>query len=43
MQAVNSGRTIVDIPCAAGAAVQEVYHKTMAILLEEGGDKTNAG
>ncbi len=32
VEAVNSGLTIIDIDCAAGEAVREVYKKTMKIL-----------
>ncbi len=32
IEAVNTGLTIVDIDCAAGKAVREVYHETIKIL-----------
>lgn len=32
VEAVNNGLTIVDIDCAAGEAVREIYKKTMKIL-----------
>ena len=38
VKAINNGQTIVDIHCTSGTAVKEVYHKTMNLLLEKGGD-----
>ncbi len=35
VKAVNSGHTIVDIECISGAAVKEVYQKTMKLLFEQ--------
>ena len=32
VQAINSGQTIVDRECAAGAAVKEIYERTMQLL-----------
>jgi len=37
VKAINNGQTIVDIECTSGAAVREVYHKTMNLLFEKGG------
>lgn len=37
VKAINNGQTIVDIDCASGTAVKEVYHKTMTLLFEKGG------
>ena len=34
-KAINNGQTIVDIDCASGEAVREVYNKTMKLLFEE--------
>jgi len=36
VEAVNQGRSIVDIDCPAGSAAKEVYTKTARLLLEEG-------
>jgi len=36
VEAVNHGRSIVDIDCSAGRAAKEVYAKTIRILLAEG-------
>ena len=36
VKAINNGQTIVDIECTSGAAVREVYHKTMNLLFEKG-------
>ena len=36
VKAINNGQTIVDIDCASGVAVKEVYHKTMNLLFEKG-------
>lgn len=38
VKAVNSGMTIADMDCKSGAAAKEVYHKTMNLLFEEGGE-----
>lgn len=38
VKAINNGQTIVDIDCTSGTAVKEVYHKTMNLLFEKGGD-----
>ena len=35
VKAINSGKTIVDIECAAGSAVREVYQQVMDRLLED--------
>lgn len=32
VEAVNQGKSIVDVPCSAGSAVTEVYAKTMRVL-----------
>ena len=37
VKAINNGQTIVDIDCASGTAVKEVYHKAMKLLFEKGG------
>ncbi|MGI6524353.1 MAG: ATP-binding protein [Bdellovibrionota bacterium] len=37
IKAVNSGQTIVDIDCESGAALKEVYHKTISLLLKKVG------
>lgn len=37
IKAVNSGQTIVDIPCPSGAAVKAVYDRTMSLLFAENG------
>lgn len=37
VKAINNGGTIVDINCASGEAVKEVYNKTIKMLFEEGG------
>ncbi|MHC1758932.1 MAG: ATP-binding protein [Negativicutes bacterium] len=36
VEAVNQGRSIVDIDCSAGRAAKEVYAKTVRILLADG-------
>lgn len=36
VKAVNSGKTIVDINCASGRAVKEIYDKTIDLLFENG-------
>ncbi len=36
VQAVNNGQTIVDIQCASGKAVKEVYAQTMELFFEKG-------
>lgn len=36
VEAVNQGRSIVDIDCSAGKAAKEVYAKTIRILLADG-------
>jgi MinD superfamily P-loop ATPase len=33
VKAINNGQTIVDIDCASGVAVKEVYNKTMKLLM----------
>jgi len=38
VKAVNNGQTIVDIDCTSGTAVKDVYHKTMNLLFEKGGE-----
>lgn len=38
VKAINNGQTIVDIDCTSGTAVKEIYHKTMNLLFEKGGD-----
>ncbi|GLI49935.1 ATPase [Tepidanaerobacter syntrophicus] len=38
VKAINNGQTIVDIDCTSGTAVKEVYHKTMSLLFEKGGN-----
>lgn len=35
VKAVNNGQTIVDIDCASGQAVKEVYYKTMNLLFRQ--------
>ena len=35
VEAINNGQTIVDIDCISGAAVKEIYKKTIDILFEE--------
>jgi MinD superfamily P-loop ATPase len=35
VKAINNGQTIVDIDCSAGAAVKEVFEKTMDLLFEK--------
>lgn len=37
VRAINNGQTIVDIDCASGRAVKEVYNKTIKLLFEEEG------
>lgn len=37
VKAINNGRSVVDINCAAGMAVKDAYHKTMALLFKKGG------
>lgn len=37
VKAINNGQTIVDIDCISGAAVREVYKKTMEMLFEKDG------
>ena len=37
VKAVNNGQTIVDIDCASGTTVKEVYDRTMNLLFETGG------
>jgi len=37
VKAINNGQTIVDIDCTSGAAVKEVYNKTIGLFFEEGG------
>jgi MinD superfamily P-loop ATPase len=32
VKAINSGKSIVDIDCASGRAVQPLFYKTMQIL-----------
>lgn len=32
VRAVNTGRTVVELDCAAGKAVREVFHNTMQLL-----------
>ncbi|MHB8963966.1 MAG: ATP-binding protein [Saccharofermentanales bacterium] len=34
VKAINSGRTIVDVDCASGRAVREVYARTMRLLTD---------
>jgi MinD superfamily P-loop ATPase len=38
VKAINNGQTIVDIDCASGMAVKEVYNKTMELLFKFSGD-----
>lgn len=40
VEAVNQGRSIVDIDCSAGKAAKEVYAKTIRILLADGQSST---
>ena len=40
VEAVNQGRSIVDIDCSAGKAAKEVYSKTIRILLADGQSST---
>ena len=40
VEAVNQGRSIVDIDCSAGRAAKEVYAKTIRILLADGQSST---
>jgi MinD superfamily P-loop ATPase len=35
VKAINDGQTIVDIDCASGTAVKEVYNKTMELLINK--------
>ncbi len=37
VRAINNGQTVVDIDCASGTAVKELYHKAMNLLFEKGG------
>lgn len=36
VRAVNSGVTVVDIDCPSGAAVKEIFRRTMALLFQDG-------
>lgn len=36
VKAVNNGQTIVDLDCASGRAVKEVYERTMELLFAGG-------
>jgi len=38
VKSINSGQTIVEIDCISGVAVKEIYHKTLNLLFEKGGD-----
>ena len=40
VEAVNQGRSIVDVNCSAGKAAKEVYAKTIRILLADGQSST---
>ena len=35
VKAINNGQTIVDIDCVSGAAVEEIYKKTIELLFEK--------
>jgi MinD superfamily P-loop ATPase len=35
VEAINDGKTVVDIECISGTAVRSVYKETMKLLLEE--------
>jgi MinD superfamily P-loop ATPase len=37
VEAINNGRTIVDIDCTSGEAVKAVYDRTLKLLFEGGG------
>ncbi|MGI6688530.1 MAG: ATP-binding protein [Christensenellales bacterium] len=37
VKAINNGKTIVDIDCTSGRATREIYHRTMNLLFEKGG------
>ena len=39
VKAVNSGLSIADIDCASGTAVKAVFHQTMKLLFEGGGEQ----
>jgi MinD superfamily P-loop ATPase len=40
VRAINNGLTIVDIDCASGEAVKEIYKKTLKLLFDNTGDSS---